>query len=266
MIGPVRLLDPKLDLDGFFLRLREAPQRVLLLDYDGTLAPFHVDPRLALPYPRACAVLREIAADRDTRIVIVSGRRLEDLRAPLALLPHCEVWASHGWEHAVAGRVSRRVPGIEAQQELAWAEAHARPLLEGGARIEVKIASVAVHWRGLKPAAVEALHAGLRRAWTLPEESELAVVPFEGGMEIRVRARDKGDAVREVLASCAPGAVCAYLGDDFTDEDAFRAIRNKGLPVLVRPQHRSTCAELWLSHPRELTAFLERWRPEAMVA
>jgi trehalose-phosphatase len=262
----MRTLDPRLDLEAFFMRVARAPERVLLLDYDGTLAPFHADPRLALPYPRACAVLREVAAGARTRIVIVSGRALEDLRAPLAMLPHAEVWASHGWEHAAAGRVSRRIPSIELREELAQGEAAARAAAREGARIERKIASVAVHWRGLSANAAGRVREKMREAWAPHAEGELSLLPFDGGLELRARARNKGDAVTDVLARSAPGTACAYLGDDLTDEDAFRAIRDKGLAVLVREKHRSTAAELWLSHPRELTAFFERWHLHAALA
>jgi trehalose-6-phosphatase len=51
----------------------------------------------------------------------------------------------------------------------------------------------------------------------------------------------------------------AYLGDDATDEDAFKAIRGRGIGVLVRPQFRATAADFWLKPPEELLEFLERW-------
>jgi trehalose 6-phosphate phosphatase len=262
----MKALNPKLDLEEFFSRLHGARERVLLLDYDGTLAPFHMDPRLALPYPRACAVLREVMAAPGSRIVIVSGRRLEDLRAPLALLPHTEVWASHGWERAQGGRVARRIPAIEAREQLALAASAGRGVMRPGMRMEIKVASVALHWRGLPLAAIQSTRSAVDSAWQPLVGDELTMLPFDCGIEIRARGRDKGDAVREVLSTCGAGAVCAYLGDDCTDEDAFKAIRNRGLPVLVRGEHRRTHADLWLSHPRELTAFLERWSQHAYAA
>jgi len=51
----------------------------------------------------------------------------------------------------------------------------------------------------------------------------------------------------------------AYLGDDTTDEDAFKAIRGRGIGVLVRPQFHATAADFWLKPPEELLEFLERW-------
>jgi trehalose 6-phosphate phosphatase len=256
--GRLKPLNDDFDLQRFFARLASAPERVLLLDYDGTLAPFHIDPRLALPYPGVCAVLRRVMAVPRTRVVIVSGRRLEDLRAPLAMLPHTEVWASHGWEWMSRGNVDRHHPSPHALAALSEARAAVQALIVPGTRLETKLASVAVHWRGLPPRAASRIHAAATEAWEQLVDGELVLLPFDHGLEIRARGHDKGDAVRTTLAS-SRDAVCAYLGDDFTDEDAFRAIRPHGLGVLVREQPRQTEAELWLSRPHEVTAFLQRW-------
>lgn len=254
----MKTLNDGFDLERFFARLQGARERVLLLDYDGTLAPFHIDPRLALPYPNVCNVLRKVSAVPGTRIVIVSGRRLEDLRAPLAMLPHSEVWASHGWERAWAGGIDRSIPTSAVRAELTRARALVQPLLRPGARIETKIASVALHWRGLSPPESTRIHAAALEAWEPFASQGLTLLPFDGGLEIRALGHDKGDAVRAAMES-SQEAVCAYLGDDFTDEDAFRAIRPHGLGVLVREEPRKTMADLWLSRPHEVTAFLERW-------
>ncbi|MBU1936081.1 trehalose-phosphatase, partial [bacterium] len=55
------------------------------------------------------------------------------------------------------------------------------------------------------------------------------------------------------------GATVAYLGDDLTDEDAFRVLKGKGLGVLVRPEFRPTTADLWLQPPDDLIEFLKNW-------
>jgi trehalose-phosphatase len=253
-------LDPELDLDRFFDGLGRARERVLLLDYDGTLAPFHRRPERAAPYPRVAELLHHATRRCATRIVIVSGRKLADLRGPLARIPHDEAWASHGWERftAAGDRLDYAIPRT-AQRKLQLAEAPARGLAMHGVRIERKPASVAVHWRGLHPALVESVRARLAQAWHGLDADELALLEFDGGVELRARGRDKGAAVRDILGSCSPHAVCAYLGDDLTDEDAFEAIRGRGLGVLVRPEPRDTHARLWIAPPLELIAFLERW-------
>jgi trehalose-phosphatase len=256
----MQALDPHLDIDRFFHGLGRARERVLLLDYDGTLAPFHKRPERAQPYPRVVEVLKEVSRRCATRIVIVSGRRLADLRGPLARIPHSEAWASHGWEcFTASGARLGYEPARHAQRQLQLAEAPARSLAMHGARVERKIGSVAVHWRGMEEGAAQRVRGLLAEAWRGLAMDELTRVEFDGGVELCARGRDKGDAVRDILATCSPDAVCAYLGDDPTDEDAFEAIRSRGLGVLVHTELRDTRAGLWIAPPMELIAFLERW-------
>jgi hypothetical protein len=69
--------------------------------------------------------------------------------------------------------------------------------------------------------------------------------------------------VRTVLAESPAGAAVAFLGDDLTDEDAFRALSGRGLSVLVRARPRSTAADVRLAPPAELLAFLDAWSAHA---
>lgn len=94
----------------------------------------------------------------------------------------------------------------------------------------------------------------------LVEKGGLELLEFDGGVELRVSGRNKGSVVREVLAEEPTDAAVAYLGDDWTDEDAFRALRGRGLGVLVRDELRPTAAELWIRPPHQLVEFLDRWR------
>jgi trehalose-phosphatase len=93
----------------------------------------------------------------------------------------------------------------------------------------------------------------------LVEDHRLSLLDFDGGMEIRVPAKNKGDAVRTILDETRGTYAAAYLGDDETDEDAFRAIKGKGLSILVREGARPTMADLWLKPPEELIQFLNSW-------
>jgi len=74
-----------------------------------------------------------------------------------------------------------------------------------------------------------------------------------------IPGRDKGDAIRAILTETKPDAAVAYLGDDQTDEDAFRALKGRGLTALVRPQSRPTAADIWLQPPQELIEFFDDW-------
>ena len=76
---------------------------------------------------------------------------------------------------------------------------------------------------------------------------------------MRIPDPDKGDAVRTIMEETGSDVPTAYLGDDLTDERAFRALGSKGLGILVRPNFRKTSAQAWLKPPDELLQFLSRW-------
>jgi trehalose-phosphatase len=248
-------------IDEFFARLRRASERILLLDYDGTLAPFQVDPAAATPYPGVVERLDAIMSQGRTRVVIVSGRWTRRLIPLLGLRRLPEIWGSHGWERLKTNgdydTARIREPELQA---LVAADDWIADIEALGGRCERKPASIAVHWRGLDNAQIVEIRARLFERWIEIERREgLTWHDFDGGIELRAGGRDKGFVVDTVLAECAAGAAVAYLGDDTTDEDAFKALRGRGLGVLVRPQYRATAADVWLRPPQELLAFLERW-------
>ncbi len=252
------------DLDQFFASVTAAESRVLFLDYDGTLAPFRVERDQAYPYPGVRELLAEIQAARTTRLVIVSGRPVAELLPLLGLASAPEMWGSHGWERQPAGGTVSPValpPDLAAALQRGWAWLEENGLASRGER---KPASLALHWRGLPPARIQQIQMMVRQGWqSLTAADSLQLREFDGGLELRVRGRDKGDAVRSVLAEEGPGSVAAYLGDDLTDEDAFTAIAGQGLGVLVRSEERSTNASCWLRPPAELRDFLARWAAAA---
>ena len=257
----MKALTARLDLAGFFERVATARERLLMLDYDGTLAPFHVRPERAVPYPEVAKVLEEIVQSGVTRVVIVSGRPADEVPPLLALTERPEIWGSHGWERLLPdGRRIVEQPGTEARRALAAAAGAVEATLPEGARLEHKLASIALHWRGLPPAVVGDLRRRATEAWDpIAKEGTLEMLAFDGGVELRTVGCNKQYAVKAVLSETAESSAVAYLGDDLTDEDAFRAVKTRGLGVLVRPEFRETEADLWIRPPEELVAFMRHW-------
>src|SRR6185503_16385571 len=81
----------------FFARLRGASARLLLLDYDGTLAPFTTDRTRAFPYRQIPEMISRIMA-ANTRVVLISGRSARELLFLSGIHPQPEIWGSHGAE------------------------------------------------------------------------------------------------------------------------------------------------------------------------
>ncbi len=257
----MQILNPSFDPLLFFSRVREAGRRVLLLDYDGTLAPFAADRDRAEPYPGVREALAALAADGRTRLAIVSGRPLDDL-AGMVGLP-LELWGSHGLEHLMPGGAYEAAPVPGGVKRLVAESAGWIRQRGWGALLETKPFGLALHARA-EPGAFAAAGPEVLARWSGPARDEgLEIRTFDAGVEFRPSGRGKGLVVKRVFAEEAEDLPVAYLGDDETDEDAFGAIRGRGLGALVRVEHRETGADAWLRPPDELLEFLERWSSEA---
>ncbi|RIK45428.1 MAG: trehalose-phosphatase [Chloroflexi bacterium] len=217
---------------SFWSDLRQATSTALLLDYDGTLAPFAIDRLAALPLPGVVPALQAIREQTDSFIALVTGRPVSELRQLLGLAD-LMVIGSHGWETAMPGALPVTRALQPARSALLDAAAYLAAEHIDRSRIERKHASVAVHLRGLQldDAATIAKH--VNSAWSqIVAEGGVTVRPFNGGLELRVSGWDKGTAIADVLETVQPD-FAAYLGDDDTDEDAFAVISRWGVGILV---------------------------------
>jgi len=249
-------------LEAFFLTVRGAVRPLLLLDYDGTLASFRVDRFTARPWAGVRELLAEIQREGSTRMVVVTGRPAEEIAPMLALDPPLEVWGLHGAE--------RLFP--DGTRELEEAPAGTQAKLEEfreflrhdnlGGVFEDKANGVVMHWRGASPLRAKRIEQRTRALFEpMSKLDGLALLSFEAGLELRT-GRDKGGAVAAILAEAGVAGPVAYLGDDLSDETAFRAVNRAAGPhlsVLVRREWRQTEAEVWLRPPVEVKGFLERW-------
>lgn len=258
-ISPTNLDESRGALAPFFERLRHTRSRVLLLDYDGTLAPFTPDRSRAYPYREIPELVSRIMRC-ETRVVLISGRAATELLFLSGIHPHPEIWGSHGVERLLPDG-SYEVDAPPPQQQ-AGLQLAIRSLRGAGlaARMETKPGGVAVHWRGVSPGEKNVIENKVRTLCaSAVSEHGLELLPFDGGLELRAPSRNKGDAVTAILAEAGAGVAAAYLGDDQTDENAFRAIKGHGLALLVRPEPRPTIADVWLRPPDELVQFLRDW-------
>jgi len=232
----------------------------LLLDYDGTLAPFCLNRQQAVPYPGMTALLQEIIVNGRTRVVIITGRSAREVIPLLGVYPTPEIWGCHGLERLRADGTCE-TPRVEGPVLQALAEAD-RWLRDQGLhnRAEFKTGAVAIHWRGLDEATAAKIRGQVLLGWLpIAQSTPMELLEFDGGVEMRMPGRDKGDAVRTILDEMGPEVPVAYLGDDATDERAFLALGILGVSVLVRPEWRKTAAALWIKPPEGLREFLTQW-------
>lgn len=252
--------DGKTAIESFIRQLKSAASAILLLDYDGTLAPFHIDRSNAYPYRGIIPILDRITRSGKTRVIVISGRPARELLNLLDPLEKIEIWGAHGLEHLLPDGTYQSTPvNMEVLTVLEQAEEWMRTagLLDIA---ETKPGGIAIHWRGLPDPEIERLKARIGEGWNkLATNPNLRLLNFDGGIELRIARPNKGDAISAILDGADPDTPVAFLGDDFTDEDAFRAIGGRGLSILVHPVYRKTIADGWIRPPQELIQFLERW-------
>jgi trehalose 6-phosphate phosphatase len=252
---PLHLFDPLKDLEG---RIRAGRRVLLFADFDGTLVPIDNNPMACELSPRGRELLARIASHANAAAAVVSGRDLPDLR-PRVGVNGLAYAGNHGLEVQGPGFEFRDPAAAALSGELAAVAAELTGALAGvpGAWVQNKVLSASVHYRLTPPALVP----------KVKEATERVVGPHRGRFELRggkmvleVRPAvdwDKGRAVRwlwEKLAAGHPNPVAIYLGDDATDEDAFRAVPD-GVTVMVGPS-RQTAARYRLTGPDDVTKFL----------
>jgi trehalose 6-phosphate phosphatase len=249
-------------LDDFFGGFAEGARPLLLLDYDGTLAPFRVDRFQARPWAGVRELLGRVQGQCRTRMVVITGRPAAEIAPMLGLDPPLEVWGLHGAERLYPGgrRELEQAPAATQQKLEELRKDLKRDSL--GGLFEDKANGVVMHWRGATRKQAAQIEQRTRELFEpLARMEGLALLEFDAGLELRA-GRNKGGAVEAILAEAGGVGPVAFLGDDLSDEAAFRAVRRigkRGLSVLVRREFRETAAEIWLRPPGELLCFLERW-------
>ncbi len=239
----------------------------LLLDFDGTLAPFDDDPDRVRTPAQAEAALHRLARIPRTLLAIISGRSLRDIRARIAI-PGLLYAGNHGLEIAGPGwtwvlpEARSRAQAIAACCDRLERRVRRVP----GAWVENKGLTASVHVRRTRPGDIPEVEAAVRDAVAAAAPSMVRVCRARDVLEIRPDVPwGKGEATRWLLAHCLGGGwrsstTVVYIGDDDTDEEAFRALAGAAMTVRVGPPTRPTAARHRVCSVGEVHQFL------AMVA
>ena len=250
---------PIAGLPEFWDQLAAATSTALFLDYDGTLAPFQIDRMAARPLDGVIEALLHIIDASDTHVFIVSGRPTAEI-VHLAGELGLTIVGSHGWEWRRPGAgQSRAAASGEQERLLSAAHAYAIGLL-GAERVERKVASVAAHLRGLAASEALAAREALAAMWLAEAGDDVVELRlFNGGLELRALGRHKGTAILELLAELQAQTLAVFVGDDETDEDAFRALTGIGYGIKVGDAAVPTAAQGRLPSLAATLRFLLDW-------
>ena len=242
------------NIDNVLKRVHSAEKILLLLDYDGTLTPIVKTPDLAILSSNSRRLLKKLS----TRVVlgIISGRSLRKIKS-LVRIPGIIYAGNHGLEIEYAG-VQWRYPGIKEFSNILDDIAGVLQKKLGNIRgiaLEHKGLTLAVHYRKAN-----------KRYWPYVEEAfnsavsarKVKTVKGKRVFEAKPLIKwDKGKAALKIIHKMKCSVLPLYIGDDITDEDAFKAVKNKGITVYVgRP--RNSCAEYFVWNVGEVIKLLRK--------
>lgn len=240
---------------------RQGRHLLLLFDFDGTLSPFNPDPDAVYLDASVGRLLGALASRPASTVGIISGRRLVDLQKRVSVAGEVYLAGLHGLEIHAPGDAFVHPGAAAATSTVQAIAASMRPHLAElpGVFIEDKLFSIALHYREAAPAVrVVALSRFMDAARDDVEAGRLRLLPGACVVELLPGAAwHKGSAlqwIRERIERIHGPTFTVYVGDDVTDEDAFRAVGPDGLTISA--SERATGAEFSVNGPEGVRRLL----------
>jgi len=235
----------------------KAEKRCILLDYDGTLAPYQKLPSMAAPSAELMQLLEELAADKRNHVIIISGRDALTLDKWLGHLP-LHMVAEHGAMVRYIGEDWKETVTVSTE----WKE-QIRPLMQlfvdrcAGSFIEEKKSTLAWHYRNTYPELGFSRSRELRNSLhQMTANTSLQVIDGNKVLEVRTVGVDKGATALNMISVVMPDFIMC-MGDDATDEDMFRALQGKGYTIKIG--RGNTAADHTIMSQKEVYPFLRRF-------
>ncbi len=259
-LGPKPFFGPRGGAAVLRAALRRGRPLIVFLDYDGTLAPIRSEPALARIAPRLREVLDRAARRPGIRLGIISGRFMEDLAEKVGP-GRFFLAASHGLRIRLDGRTWIHPSARECPALMGRLGRTLRAALKEipGVMVEDKGLTLSVHFRRAASGATARVRRALEDALR-PYRGRLKLAPGKKVVEVMPEASwNKGEAALRIVRrlSLRPRPLVLYVGDDVTDESAFRALRaSGGLTVRVGRSIR-TAAEYSIGSQARVADVLE---------
>jgi len=249
----IRYLLSKKELKNIEYQFLDCPDLILFLDYDGTLAPFKENPADAIPYPGITKLLNKLISHTDTKISIITGRTLKDIKK-LINIKKIYYAGIHGMEiedfsspvKKIPDNLRKKIISILSKQDL---------------KIEDKKYALTIHYKNSY--SEKNIFKIINK---IINQDIYEIMKGRKIIELRPKNYHKGKAVAYLMnklnsniKSMQP--IVMYIGDDTTDEDAFKYLKNKKKSISIYVKNEAnldSIADYYLNNPYEVKSFLNK--------
>lgn len=229
----------------------------VLTDYDGTLTPIVNYPDQAKLNAKVKDLLKSFLKDRRFVLAIITGRSIKEI-INLVGIQGIYYIGNHGLEikgpllnfmHPVAEKLSPIILGMCKNLKAKFEPVN-------GVIVEDKGMTASIHYRMVPKKMIGGIKKDVKSIVKLYEDFEIK----HGKMVVEIRPKvswDKGDAALWLIQKLGEDGIPIYIGDDKTDEDAFKKI-SRGLTFIVSRKARQSNARYYLKSPEDVYKFLYR--------
>lgn len=249
------------NLDKITSQLKDCPTKVLMLDFDGTLAPIVQSPKEAKLSIETRDLLQKLCRKPNLYLAIVSGRELEDIKKKIGL-PDIIYGGNHGLEGEIFGKkysfpvTNQTITALKRiQGELERISGQFK-----GTLVENKILTLSFHYRMANTGQVSKIldlfdktlkpYIGKKLVFTVTGKRVIDIVPYVNW--------NKGYfadfILRQIMEKARKHPIAVVIGDDETDEDTFKYLK-RGITIVVGQKHQSK-AKYYLKNSGEVVKFL----------
>jgi len=246
--------------NNVYVRTFKAGRKIaLFLDFDGTLVPIQKDPTQCFLSNKIKSQLLLLAGSQCCHLIVLSGRALSDIKKRIGIRK-IYYGGNHGLD--ISGPDLRFMHPKALTSKLAIEYVRRKLKKEiadiDGAWLENKKFSVSLHFRSVKKEDIQLIKKVFNKvANEFIEEKRLNVIKGKKVIELIPHVSwNKGNAVLWILKQLKDKCMPVYIGDDQTDETAFKALNGKGVTIRVG-KSKKTAANYYLKGHWELSRLLK---------
>lgn len=242
-------------MENLLEKYKQAKNRLILLDYDGTLVDFTPVPEDAVPSIELKDILLRISSTPNTKLIIISGRNQKDIEKFVGKLP-IDIIAEHGAMLKKNGQWIKQNIDISEWQEPVLAVLNATAASCSGSFVEEKTFSLAWHYRN-----AETGYAQSRKLIRILEKMNLSykfkILDGNKVVEIKSHEIGKGKAAKDIIEKDNYDFILS-VGDDQTDEEMFEFFLNYTDAITIKVGEGNTKAKYRIEYVNNVIGLLNR--------